>query len=213
VYIANPNNPTGTYVTRGELEDYFRRVPPGVLTVLDEAYSEYLVAPDYPSGREALRQGRRVVVLHTFSKAYGLAGLRIGYGLAPPDVVEGLERVRSPFNTSRIGQVAALAALDDQEHLERSRTVNQEGLRFLEAEFGRRGLAGVRSVANFILVDFGRDAGPIDQALLRQGVITRPMTAYGLPTCLRISVGTEPENRRLLEALDRARAGGPGLTT
>lgn len=203
VYIANPNNPTGTYASTAELRRYFERVPPGVITVLDEAYAEYIDRPDYPSGLEFLHRGERIVVLRTFSKIYGLAGLRLGYGLAPADVVEGIERIRSPFNTSRIAQAAALAALDDQEHVDRSRVLNREGMALLEGEFSARGLRFVPSVANFILLDVGRDAEGVYQALLGEGVIPRPVGAYGFPTCLRVTVGTGPENWRLLSALDR----------
>jgi histidinol-phosphate aminotransferase len=203
VYIANPDNPTGTYVTREELEEYFRCVPPGVLTVLDEAYAEYLERSDYPSGVDSLRQGRRVAVLRTFSKAYGLAGLRVGYGLAPADVVSGMERIRSPFNTSRVAQAAALGALEDHEHVARSRSLAQEGREYLESEFQRRGWSYVPSVTNFVLLDLKRDAEEIHLRLMERGVIARPLGPYRLPSSLRVTVGTAIENRRFLEALDQ----------
>ena len=209
VYIANPDNPTGTYVTHAEMEHYFLNVPPTAITVLDEAYAEYMERPDYPSGVEWLKAGRRVVVLRTFSKAYGLAGLRVGYGLAPADLVVGMERVRSPFNTSRVGQAAALGALEDHGHVERSRALVQTGREFLEIEFKRRGLSYTASVTNFVLLDVGRDAEEVHRALMERGVITRPMGPYRFPTSLRITVGTEAENRRLLAALDRV-LGDPG---
>jgi histidinol-phosphate aminotransferase len=158
VYVANPDNPTGTYVTCSEMEDFFRKIPPSVLTVLDEAYAEYMERTDYPSGLDFLRQGRRVVILRTFSKVYGLAGLRIGFGLAPPDVISGLERVRSPFNTSRLAQASALGALQDHEHVARSRILARDGRAYLEREFQRRSLSYVPSVTNFVLVDVGRYA-------------------------------------------------------
>ena len=209
LYIANPNNPTGTYVTAGELEEYFRQVPDSVITVLDEAYAEYLDLPDYPSGLESLRRGRRLVVLRTFSKAYGLAGLRIGYALAPENLVSEMEKIRSPFNTSRVAQAAALAALDDEEHLARSRNTNRTGLRILEQELRLRGVSFTSSVANFVLVHFGRPSEEVYQALLREGIITRPMTQYGFPEALRITVGAEGELRRFLGALDRVLAALP----
>ncbi len=202
VYIANPNNPTGTYVTAEQIERYFDRLPAGLITVLDEAYAEYIDRPDYPSGLDLLRQGKRIVVLRTFSKIYGLAGLRIGYCAAPADLVEGMERVRSPFNTSRIAQAAALAALEDEEHLERSRTENRAGMVRLEEGFRRRKLSFVPSVANFVLVDVERDAEEVHQALLRQGVIARPMGPYRFPTSLRVTIGTEPQIELFLRALD-----------
>ena len=202
-YIANPNNPTGTYVSKDELGEFLNRVPDSVLTVLDEAYAEYVEAADYPSGRSYVESGRRLIVLRTFSKAYGLAGLRIGYGLAAREVIALLERVRSPFNTSRVAQAAALAALEDGEHLERSRAVNRGGRSFLEDQLRRRGVGFVPSVANFLLVDLGRDAEEAYRAFLREGVIARPMSAYGLKTALRVTVGTPRDNRRFLRCLDR----------
>jgi histidinol-phosphate aminotransferase len=209
VFLANPNNPTGTYFTTSELEAYFRRVPRGVITVLDEAYREYLQQRDYPSGLDALRQGRTVVVLRTFSKAHGLAGLRVGYGVGPPDLIEAMEKVRSPFNTNRVAQAAALAALEDSEHLAATQETNRIGLEFLAAELARRGLEFTPSVANFYLVHFERDAEEVFRELLAEGVITRPMGPYGFARSLRISVGTPSQNQRLLGALDRVLGGPP----
>ena len=205
LYIANPNNPTGTYVSNTALDEYFRQVLPSVLTVLDEAYGEYLQSDDYPLGLEYLRKGRRVVVLRTFSKAYGLAGLRLGYALASAEVASAMERVRSPFNTNRVAQAAALAALGDEEHLRRSREMNRNGLAYLEEQFLQRGLRFTPSAANFILVHFDRSAQEVYQSLLELGVITRPMTPYGFPQSLRITVGGDAENARLVGALDKVR--------
>ncbi len=202
VYIANPDNPTGTYVTAADLEEYFRKAPSSVITVLDEAYAEYMERPDYPSGLDSLLLGRRIVVLRTFSKAFGLAGLRIGFGLAPADLISAMERIRTPFNTSRTAQAAALAALEDPEHLERSRALVREGREFLEAEFRRRRLPFVPSATNFILLEIGRDAEAVHEDLLRRGVRTRPLGPYRFPRALRVTVGTNDENRRFLEALD-----------
>ena len=203
VFLANPNNPTGTYFTTPELEAYFRKVPRSVITVLDEAYCEYLQRPDYPSGLEALRQGKTVVVLRTFSKAHGLAGLRIGYGAGPPEIIQAMEKVRSPFNTNRVAQAAAVAALDDPEHLAATLATNRAGLDFLAAELTRRGVAFTPSVANFYLVHFQRDAIEVYRDLLKQGVIARPMGPYGFPCSLRVSIGTAVQNERFLRALDR----------
>ncbi|MCI0410674.1 MAG: histidinol-phosphate transaminase, partial [Acidobacteria bacterium] len=211
VYVANPNNPTGTYATKAELEDYFGRVPDSVLTVLDEAYAEYLDQADYPSGADLLRQGRRIIVLRTFSKAYGLAGIRMGYALASREVISVLDRGRSPFNTSRVAQAAALAALEDQEHLQRSRESNRFGLQFLQQALASRGIRFTPSVANFLLVHCEGPAETAYEALLRKGIITRPLAPYGLPNSLRITVGTDRENRRLLAALEQTlQIPGPG---
>lgn len=204
VYIGNPNNPTGTTVTREDLRRYFERLPSGVLTVLDEAYRDYVEAPDHPDGLEFLREGRPLVVLRTFSKIYGLAGMRIGYAVAAPAVARAIDAIRSPFNTSVAAQAAALAALDDEEHVRRSRGENARERRFLEEELRRRGLKFVPGVANFLLVDLDLAAPEAYSRLLRRGVIVRPMEAYGYDTSIRVSVGTRPENLRFLQALDQA---------
>lgn len=201
VYIANPNNPTGTYVNHDEVVSFLDRVPTEVIVVLDEAYREYVLAPDYPDSLSLLKAGRRLVVLRTFSKIHGLAGIRIGYGLTTPDVRAATEKVRSPFNTSSIAQAAALAALDDEDHVRRSREHNARELAFLQERLGRLGIDYTPSVANFVLVDLRRSAEEVFADLLRHGIIVRPMGAYGLPTCLRVSVGTRPENEAFLEAL------------
>ncbi len=208
VYIANPNNPSGTYVTRSEMDRYFSRVPPHVLTVIDEAYLDYVEAVDFPDGLEYLRQGRNLAVLRTFSKIHGLAGMRIGYGVTIRDVATALEAVRSPFNTSIPAQEAALAALGDSGHITRSRAENARGVRFLQEELRRRGIAFVPTVANFLLIRTGIGGEDLYGALLRLGVIVRPMTAYGYPDAVRVSIGTADEIRRFLDALDRCLAGG-----
>ncbi len=204
VYIGNPNNPTGTYVSRAELDDFLTRLPESLLVVLDEAYRDYVEAPDYPDGLEDLRRGRNVAVLRTFSKIHGLAGLRIGYAALPAELAAAVERVRSPFNTSVVGQVAALAALGDGDHVRRSREENSRERTFLMGEIAGRKLAFIPSVTNFLLVETGMDAQDLYIRLLRQGVIVRPMGSYGFPRGVRVSVGTHPENLRFLAALDRA---------
>ncbi len=206
VYIGNPNNPTGTYVGRERLNAYFARVPPHVLTVVDEAYFEYVGADDYPNCLEYLNAGHNVVVLRTFSKIHGLAGLRIGYGITASEFAHTLEAVRSPFNTSAVAQAAALAALDDTGHVERSRRQNATETRFLQDELTRRGIPYVPGVTNFILLRTGLQSEELYQRLLRQGVIVRPMAAYGFPNSARVSIGTRPENLRFLTALDRVLA-------
>lgn len=202
VYIGNPNNPTGTHVGRAALAAYFEVLPPHVLTVLDEAYRDYVDAPDYPDGLEALRRGRGVAVLRTFSKIHGLAGMRIGYAVTTPEVARALEAVRSPFNTSLVAQMAARAALEDQDHVVRSREANAVEKRFLEEELGRRPVRLTPSVANFLLIHLPLPGEEAYRRLLRQGVIVRPMETYGYDRSIRVSVGTRPENQRFLEALD-----------
>ena len=206
IFIANPNNPTGTLVRAAELQAFLDAVPSTVLTIVDEAYREYLQDdPDYPDATDALRAGKNVMVLRTFSKIHGLAGARVGYGIAAPEIVSALEKVRSPFNTSSIGQAGALAALDDPAHTRRSQAENARELRQVETALGERGVGYVPSSANFVLVQPGPPGPQAFDALLRQGVIVRPMGGYGFPDHLRVSIGTATENRRFLEALDRTR--------
>jgi histidinol-phosphate aminotransferase len=202
LFVANPNNPTGTWNTRAQVDALLERLPEGVLLVLDEAYFEYADHPDYPNGLDYVRAGAPVVVLRTFSKVYGLAGLRVGYGLAGPEVVEALDTVREPFNTNLVGQAAALAALDDHGHLVRSRELNRVEKARLEQALAVRGLSFLPSLANFLCVDMGQDGTNVFKRLLAKGVIVRPLRPYGLANWLRISVGTSDENDSLLEALD-----------
>lgn len=205
VFLANPNNPTGTMVTADEVEAFLDRVEQvcGAVTVLDEAYADYVPRPDYTRSAEWVKQGRRVLVLRTFSKVYGLAGYRIGYGVAPPELIEQMTHVRSPFNTSAIAQAAALAALEDAEHVRRSVEMNARGMAQLELGLNRLGLEPVPSVTNFILVPLGRDGREVSEAMLREGVIVRPMRWMGFPDAIRISIGAEEENARCLAALEK----------
>jgi len=204
IYIANPNNPTGTYVTHDDLVELLDRVGDRALVVVDEAYREYVVAPDYPDTLDLLKRNRRLAVLRTFSKIHGLAGVRIGYALAAPDVLEAAERVRSPFNTSSLAQAAALGALVDDAHVARTRDHNRVELRFVQERLSQMGISFIPSVANFVLVDTGMDCDTIFDALLRQGVIVRPMKAYDFPTSLRVTMGTRAENEAFLAALGKA---------
>ena len=215
VYIGNPNNPTGTHVDRAALDAYFRSVPGHVLTVVDEAYCDYVTADDYPDCLEDLRGGRNVVVLRTFSKIYGLAGMRIGYAVTVHEVASALESVRSPFNTSVLAQVAARAAMEDVDHVRRSRAGNSREVAYLEQELARRGARFVPTVANFLLVFTPGLGEETYQSLLREGVIVRPMGAYGFDRAVRVSVGTRSENERFLAVWDRvvARTQGPVCPT
>jgi len=207
VYVCHPNNPTGTTNTRAELDAYFDRVPGHVLTVLDQAYFEYIDDPDYPDGiEEYFKAGRRVVVLRTFSKIYGLAGLRIGYGVAPAAVATAIGKVRRAFDLSVAAQEAALASLDDPAELARRARVNAAGRAELERTLREHGLppAG-QAVGNFLYADVGGDARIVFDELLRLGVIVRPLAGFGAPSAIRVTVGTPEENAFFADALARLR--------
>ncbi len=200
-----PCNPTGTIVEARILTGFLRKVPKHIPVLLDQAYFEFAQGdPDYADGLALRAAFPNLIVTRTFSKAYGLAGLRIGYAVARPEIVNHLERVRPPFNANRMGQIAALAALDDAAHLRRTLSVNARGIKMLTRGFDRLGLRWWPSWANFILVDTGRDARALYVELLKHGVVTRPMGGYGLSTHLRISIGTPGENSRCLDALKAA---------
>ncbi len=201
MFIANPNNPTGTWLSSAELEAFLVRVPEHVLVVVDEAYTEYGEAADYPNTIPWVERFPNLIVTRTFSKAYGLAGLRVGYAVSHPPVANLLNRVRQPFNVNIPAQAAAIAALGDAEHLQRSRQVNREGMALLQSALDELGLDYLPSGGNFLCVDMGRPGPEVFQDLLRRGVIVRPVSNYGLPNFLRITIGTEQENRRLLQAL------------
>ncbi|MED5463056.1 MAG: histidinol-phosphate transaminase [Myxococcota bacterium] len=204
VFIANPNNPTGTYVTRDELKTFLKKIPDHVLVVLDEAYFEYVTAEDFPNGLQYLSDRERLMVTRTFSKCYGLAGLRIGYGISHAPLIDYINRGRQPFNCNTLAQVAALAALKDTEHLRRSRELNASEMTRVTPQLEALGLGVTPSQANFLLVDFHRDAGEVFQKLMKLGVIVRPMGGYGLTTCARITLGTESQNDTLLRVLPEA---------
>ena len=205
VYVCHPNNPTGTMNTRVELDEYFERVPEHVLTVLDQAYLEYIDDPDYPDGvAEYLKQGRRVVVLRTFSKIYGLAGLRVGYALGPQNVVAALGKVRRAFDITTPAQEAALASLGDDGEVERRRHANAEQRPVVERMLHEHGFepAGP-AVANFVFAEVGDDARTLFERLLREGVIVRPTHGFGAENAIRVTVGTADENAVFGEALGR----------
>ena len=205
VFIANPNNPTGTFVPGAELEAFLARVPRHVLVVLDEAYTEYLAPEQRYDSIAWLARFPNLLVSRTFSKAYGLAGLRVGYAIAHPEVADLMNRVRQPFNVSSVALAAAEAALDDDEFLARSAEVNRRGMAQLVAAFRELGLEWIPSAGNFVTFKVG-DAIGVNQALLRQGVIVRPIAAYGMPHWLRVSIGLPEENARFIEALRQALA-------
>ena len=199
MFVANPNNPTGTHVGRAAVEKLLREVPPEVIIVMDEAYLEYADAPDYPDSLELRGLRERLLICRTFSKIYGLASLRVGYAVAPRALIDYMNRVRAPFNVSSVAQAAASAALEDVDHVQTARGLNQKERRRLTETLTTRGLHVAPSQANFVLVDVKRPARPVYDALLRKGVIVRPFAS--LPTSLRVTVGTERENERFLGAL------------
>jgi histidinol-phosphate aminotransferase len=206
IYLANPNNPTGTLFSAEEFERFFARVPAEALVVLDEAYCDYVERADYTRSLEIARRAPNLLVLRTFSKVYGLAGMRIGYGIGPADLLEELNKVRTPFNTSSVAQAAALAALDDAEHVRRSVESNRAGLKQLASGLTAMGVPFVPSHTNFLLVELGEDTKPVAEELLRRGVIVRPMAWMGFPNAIRVSVGTAEENQKFLAALGAMRA-------
>jgi histidinol-phosphate aminotransferase len=199
--LANPNNPTGTSMTARELERLLARVPERVIVALDEAYYEYVRSADFPRSLALIADRPSLVVLRTFSKVYGLAGLRVGYGIGHPELTQLLERARHPFNVSSVAQVAAVAALEDGAYREKVRELTHQGLAQLEAGFEKLGLAYAQSDANFVLVDLGRESTAVYEALQRRGVITRPVHSFGLTRHLRITAGLPEENQRALDAL------------
>jgi histidinol-phosphate aminotransferase len=200
VFIANPDNPTGTYVTKRELDAFLRGLPNGTIIFMDEAYYEFVDAPDYPKTLPHVPQ-RAMIVTRTFSKAYGLAGLRIGYGIAQPSLIAAMEAVREPFNVNSLAQAAAAAALEDTAFLARSRRLVQEGRGYLAKELEALKLRYVPSATNFLLVQLGPRAPEVGRALLRRGVIVREMGGWKLDGFLRVTIGTMPENRRFIHAL------------
>jgi histidinol-phosphate aminotransferase len=201
VFIANPNNPTGTWFGPDALERFLARVPGNVLVVLDEAYIEFAEGDELPDGLKYLARYDNLLVSRTFSKAYGLAALRVGYALSSTQIADVLNRVRQPFNVNSLALAAACAALDDADYLTQSRQLNNAGMAQLEAGLRELGLSWIPSKGNFIAVDFGRDTAAINQALLRAGVIVRPVVGYGMPNFLRVSIGLPAENARFLDAL------------
>lgn len=202
VFLANPNNPTGTIYRRRDWEAFLERISPDVLVIVDEAYFEYVEEADYPNSLDYHARHPAILTLRTFSKLYGLAGLRIGYGIGAKDVIALMQRVRQPFNVNAPAQWAALAALDDSEHVQRSLGVNQQGVKYLQTEFARLGLSYVPSQANFILVRVG-NGHEVFQRLLQQGVIVRPMVGYKFPEHVRVTVGSMAQNQKLIGALER----------
>lgn len=210
VFVANPNNPTGTWASADELRRFVAAVPRHTLVIVDEAYFEYAVASGCQNAIEWLDAYPHLVVVRTFSKAYGLAGLRAGFAVSHAGVADMLNRVRQPFNMNLLALAAAEAALEDDEHLRRSVDLAVRERQVLERGLGAMGVRTIPSAGNFVLAEFGARAGDIDRALLQQGIIVRPVANYGLPNHLRITVGLPPQNARLLEVLRHLLASTPG---
>ena len=214
VALANPNNPTGAYASRADVDRLFAGLPGHVVAVIDEAYFEFArETTDYPDSLDYLRAGHNVAILRTFSKIYGLAGLRIGYAFASPDIAAAMNKVREPFNTTTVAQAAAVAALTDDEHRERTLALVREERAFLAREIGKRGAVVNPSLGNFLLVELPIPFGPIEPEFARRGVILRPMGGWGFPLAFRLSVGRHDENLRFLSVFDELlEAGRLGLT-
>jgi len=201
IFIANPNNPTGTWNTADEIQAFMKKVPDNVVVVIDEAYVEYVTDSRYKSAMALLEQYDNLIVTRTFSKAYGLAGLRIGYGVSSPEVADLLNRIREPFNANSLALAAAEVALDDHEYIEKSQRLNHQGMEQLEKGFADLGLKFIPSIGNFICVEFEHNAMEVYDQLLHKGVIVRPIGVYGMPKHLRVSIGLPDENQRCLSAL------------
>jgi histidinol-phosphate aminotransferase len=206
MWICNPNNPTGTMINHQEIAEFLAAVPAHVLVVLDEAYIEYVTSDDYPKTFELLKQYKNLLTLRTFSKIYGLASLRIGYGIGHPDVIRSINQVREPFNTSRFAQAAAIAALEDQAFIDNCRQSNAAGIEFMQAEFKRMGLSSYPAHGNFIMVDTKRSAELVFDGLLRKGIIVRGGHKLDFQTSIRVTVGSREQNEKFIAALEQVLA-------
>lgn len=203
IFLCNPNNPTGTIFTRSELDDFFTQLPSRVLVVVDEAYGEYVTAPTYPRFQEYLHEGRWIITTKTFSKFYGLAGLRLGYGIAKPELIAYMERARQPFSVNLLAQMAAEAALEDEKHTAKTARTNETGKHYLYEELTRLGISFVPSEANFILVRCGTQTLPAIERLMEKGIVVRGMSGYGLKEYIRVTIGLPDENKAVIEVLEQ----------
>ena len=201
IFLANPNNPTGTWVTASAVERFLQQVPADVWVVLDEAYFEYVEEAEYGNGLDLLSKHPNLIVTRTFSKIYGLAAVRLGFSVSSPEFADLLNRARQPFNVNGLAMAAGLAALADNDYVERSRALNRDGMKQITEGLTARGFSYIPSVGNFVAFDSGRPGGDVFEALLQQGVIVRPIAEYGLPNHVRVSIGTAIENERFLAAL------------
>ncbi len=201
LFIANPNNPTGTIVTKDEVNDFFKKVPDHVLVIMDEAYYEYIADPDYPDSFKIFRENKNILILRTFSKIYGLAGARLGYAISNKDIIANLMKLRISFNVNRISQIGGMAALDDHEFAEKSRVMNDLGKEYLYDAYKKLDVFYKPTYGNFVFVDFNRDSQIVFEALQKKGIIARTIKEYGFPNALRITIGTEKQNYRLIKTL------------
>ena len=203
IFIANPNNPTGTMVRTDEFEWSIENVPEDILVLVDEAYFEYVDDKAYPDSLEYHDSEKSIITVRTFSKIYGLAGLRLGYGIAHQDIISNMQRVRQPFNSNSLSQVGAIAALDDSEHIERTKSTNSEGLKYVTSELENMGIPYAPSYTNFVLIDLKDNPLPVYNELLNEGVIVRPVMGYGLKTHLRVTISTREENERFVSSIKK----------
>jgi histidinol-phosphate aminotransferase len=208
VYIDNPSNPLGTKHSKKEIEDFVHSIPDGILIMLDEAYYEFACDSDFPDSIKFVKENKNVLILRTFSKIYGLAGMRIGYGIAPPEIISTIRKTRIPFNVNRLGQIAALAALDDMEHVKKTITMVEEGRAYFEKEFDTMGIFYIPSCTNFITVKPGMDTKELFLKLQKKGIIVRPLAGYGIPDFVRITIGTEEQNNRFIKEFKEVLAKG-----
>lgn len=201
IFISNPNNPTGTIITEDEVEHFLKDVPLRILTVFDEAYYEYVEDANYPQSIDLLDKNSNIIILRTFSKIYGLAGLRVGYGIGSPEVIDLLNKARPPFNVNSLAQVAALASLEDEDQVNQSKSLVREGKEFLYSNLRRLKVSFIPTQANFILIKIGRKAKDVEGELLKKGIIVRGMGAYNLPHYIRVTIGTKPQNEEFIKNL------------
>jgi histidinol-phosphate aminotransferase len=213
VFICNPMNPTGTIVTRQGLEHFLEKIPSKTLVVLDEAYFHFASDRNYPNGIDYVRQGKNIIVLRTFSKVYGLGGIRIGYGVADPELIQCLRLVKEPFNVNMLAQVAALAALRDEDHVTKTLHLVRTERAFLYDELRAMGIEFVPSEANFVWIDVGMDARVLFQQMLKRGVIIRPGDIWNLPNFIRLTIGTREQNARFIKSLKEIRQGSVGAVS
>ena len=201
VYIDNPSNPLGTKHSKKEIEDFVYSIPDGILIMLDEAYYEFACNSDFPDSIKFVKENKNVLILRTFSKIYGLAGMRVGYGIAPPEIISNIRKTRIPFNINRLAQIAALAALDDTEHVKRTIKLVEEGRSFLEKEFDSMGIFHIPSCTNFITMKPGIEVKKLFLEMQKRGVIIRPLAGYGIPEFARVTIGTQQQNKRFITIL------------
>jgi histidinol-phosphate aminotransferase len=201
IFICNPNNPTGTMNAKKEMDEFISKVPQGAVIVIDEAYADYVESPDFPDSLKYVKEKKNVIVLRTFSKIFGIAGLRVGYAVSRPEIIKFLNLVRLPFSVNRLGQIAAIAALSDTGHIEKSRKNNAEGKTFLYNELDKLGLSYLKTEANFIYIDLKSDADEFFMDMMRRGVIIRPLSSFGMPGSIRVTIGTPEQNKKFISAL------------